>query len=136
MAGPLSNIPKDGCKWSIHAAETEWGMGRATIKAKLAQSGQSPDEHGFYTTLQLLNSIVGGDIKQQKLRETRARADFIELKNAKARDQFLDARDVRQAWESVFQTMKAEILGSGNLTPEQQDSLLNHLAGYQAPKTL
>jgi len=131
---PQSNIPSSGCKWSIYAIQAEWGINRASAKAKLVQSGQNPDENGFWTTLQVFNALTGGDIKEQKLRETRERADKLALQNARARDQFLDAKDVRRAWEEIFQVMRAEVLGNSDLTEAAQDSLLSHLAGYQIPK--
>jgi hypothetical protein len=129
----LTNVPKNGLRWSINAIEAEWGVNRSTAKAKLAQTGQTPDENGFWTTVQVFNALTGGDIKEQRLREVRERADKLAIANARARDQFLDARDVRKNLEEVFAVMRSEILGNPDLTEEAQDSLLSHLSGYSMP---
>lgn len=131
---PQTNIPSNGLKWSVYSIEAEWGVNRAHAKAKLVQSGQTPDENGFWSTLQVFNALSNlGDIKQQRLREVTERADNLAIKNAIARGQHLSALDCRRALEETFTLMKAEILGNSDLSEAAQDSLLSHLSGFPLP---
>ena len=132
-AAKQSNVPKNGLKWTYYSAESEWGTDRATIKAKLTQAGIQPDEDGFFTTLQLLAAMTGGDIRVERLRLTREQADHLAFVNARDRDQFLSADDVRRSLEEVFNVMRAEVLGNSDLSEAAQDSLLSHLSGYRIP---
>lgn len=82
--------------------------------------------------MQLYAGLIGGDIRAEKLRETRARALRLELANAEKQNRSLNAEEVYAGLERLLLTLKQEILGSSLSSPEQR-SLLSHLAEYRAP---
>src|SRR5690606_25257048 len=70
-------------KWSIHQAANELGVSRETIKRGLIQAGievSSEKSGNEFTTRQIFAAVAGGDLKAERIRETRARADLLELK--------------------------------------------------------
>jgi hypothetical protein len=119
-------------RWSLHSASREFQMDRETIARRLSEANQEVGSDGLYSSMQLLAAFMGGDIRQEKLRETRARALRLELQNAKEQNRSLNAEEVYQGLERLFVTLKQEVLGSA-LSPDAQRSLLSHLAEYKAP---
>lgn len=130
MAGlnPKTNIPPKKLKWTLKRAGVEFGFDPATIKRRLVASGAAPDADGCYGTLEIFNALAGGNIHAERLRECRERADNLELKNQQLRKELLPAGEVHQTLSQCFIDIKGEILGNGDLSLDQKESLLMRLA--------
>jgi hypothetical protein len=131
MAKSQSNISRDPLRWSIFKACKEFRCDKSTLAGKLTASGIKAGEDGFYSTHEIYSALSGNsssDIKAERLRECRERADNMELRNMKLRGELLPTAEVHQALAQAYLDIKSEILGYSDLSDEQKDSLLGRLS--------
>ena len=132
----MSNLPRESLRWSIYKGAIEFGCDKSTLANKLTAAGINPGEDGCYTTCDLHSALSGGsvgDLRSERKRESKARADYLELKNAKLRGELLPAVQVKEALEDLFRHLRAEIMGASGHTNDEKRSLLNQLAGFKIP---
>jgi hypothetical protein len=111
----------------VDAAERETGITRKTLQNRLAAAEIQAGEDGLFTTQQILVAVAGADIRQERLREVRARATNMELRNAERERRLLPAASVYHVLSQVYEVMQAELLSS-NLPIDLRNSLMSHLA--------
>lgn len=102
-------------KWTMQKAAAEFGVDAKTIKAGLVRNGieVKRGRGSSYTTRQICGAIYG-DIKGERLRETRARADLLELKR-KEREAILVPMDVaRRVLADVLVPARTELLAASS----------------------
>ena len=69
--------PAGGIKWTLLRAATEFGVARETLRRGLRQLAIDVETDATYTTKQIFTALAG-DLKTERIRETRARADLLE----------------------------------------------------------
>jgi hypothetical protein len=111
----------------------EFGLDRKTLSKQLSDAGISPGEDGCLSTVQIL-SFIGGDIKQQRLEESKARTELLRLKGKELRGEVVDGQELRRSLENLFTFLRQEILGNPDLTDQAKKSLLSHLEEYRPPR--
>jgi hypothetical protein len=134
MGSARSNIDKNPLRWSLLAAERELGHDKAYFHSRLVESNQECGPDGLWSSRQIFNSLLGGDINAEKLRTERARARNLELKNQEMENLLIPASEVYSGLEQLFAVLKAEILGNSNLDDDAKNSLLSHLSEFKAPR--
>jgi phage terminase Nu1 subunit (DNA packaging protein) len=107
-------------------------MDRLTITQRLAEAGEEVGEDGLFSTVQLIAALTGGDIHKERLRETRARARNLELRNQEKEGKSLNAEQVHECISRFVATVKHELLAS-SLNEHEKRSLLIHLSEFRAP---
>jgi len=103
-------------KWTLLAAQKEFGAHRDTLKAKLIQAGVKPDADDTYSTKQILIALQG-DYAAEKLRKVKEEADKLELENRRRRGELLDAAEVKSAIERICFIQRQNFMLSG-MPPE------------------
>ena len=100
-------------KWTIQKAAIEFGVDSKTIRSGLARNDVEVKKGrgSSYTTRQITAAIFG-DLKGERIRETRARADLLELKR-KERAAVLVPMDLaRKVVSDVLVPIRTELLAS------------------------
>jgi hypothetical protein len=126
MGRRQTNIGPEQLRWSLDAAERETGTSKKTFQTRLRDAEIQPGADGLFSTKQILLGITGSDIRQERLREVKARATNMELRNAEREKLLLPASSVRHVLEQTFLVMQAELLGS-DLPIDLRNSLMSHL---------
>jgi hypothetical protein len=128
-----SNVPRAPLRWSILVAAREFCLDRQTLTRRLAEGGFDTGPDGMWSTAQVARAVAGGDIHHERLRETRARAQHVELKNLRMQNELLPAAEVFEALEKLFVVLRQEVLGRSDLSEDAKRSLLSHLAEFKQP---
>jgi hypothetical protein len=135
VAKKHTNLPAESLRWSVPAIVREFNVNRQTLIKQLADAGITPAEDGCFSTVQILNSFIGGDIKSQRLEEGKARTELIRLKSGELRGDVVRLEDIKRPLESAFAFIRQEILGNSDLSDQSKKSLLSHLSDFKLPKS-
>ena len=98
-------------KWTLQKSSAEFGAARETIKAGLVRNGvevRKGRNHAF-TTKQILAAIFG-DLKAERTREARARADLLELKRREREAELVPLDEAKAAVSRVLVPLRTELL--------------------------
>jgi hypothetical protein len=104
-------------------------MHRDTLTKYLRREGIHPGPDGKFSTQEIVKGVYG-DLRSEQVRETRARADRLELELARERKQVIPAPRVLSFLENVFVAVKMKILGS-SLSELEQEKILNDLVSLK-----
>lgn len=98
-------------KWTIQRAATEFGVDAKTIRSGLARNevAVKKGRGSSYTTRQITAAIFG-DLKGERIRETRARADLLELKRKEREAQLVPMDVARKVLADVLTPLRTELL--------------------------
>jgi hypothetical protein len=100
----------------------------------LADAGIIPDaSDACFSTSQILCSFLGADLKQEKIKEAKARTEGILLKNKKLRGNVVEVKELERSLLNLFTFLRQEILGNADLTDQAKRSLLSHLKEFRPP---
>jgi len=69
-------------RWTLKSAAAEFGTTRETLKRGMRIAGI--DEDKTYATMDICRALFG-DLKGERIRETRARADLLEMESTRNR---------------------------------------------------
>src|SRR6516165_12283604 len=116
-------------RWTVMRAAAEFGMHRDTLTKYLRREGIHPGPDGKFSTQEIVKGVYG-DLRSEQVRETRARADKLELELAKERQQVIPAPRVFQFLENIFVAVKAKITSS-SLSDLEQERILNDLVSLK-----
>jgi hypothetical protein len=99
-------------KWSIKRAAAEFGVSAATIKRGLVASGIEVRRGvpGSYATRQVVAAIFG-DLKLERTREVRARADLLELERRALEGETMKVEEARAQIRSLLVPVRQAVLG-------------------------
>lgn len=93
--------------------------------------------HGQYVLRESVKSFVAHVHKKadhdmltaERIRQTKAQADLLDLKNAKAKSELLDAAEVEREWASVLRDLRAALLAVPSRVGSRLPSLTAHDIG-------
>jgi hypothetical protein len=88
-------------RWTVQRDSVEFGMHRDTLSKYLRREGIRPGPDGKYSTQEIVRAVYG-DLRTEHTRETRARADRLELELAKERRQVISAPRVLEFLEAGY----------------------------------
>jgi phage terminase Nu1 subunit (DNA packaging protein) len=78
--------------WTIHKAAIEWGVDDKSLAKWLANLGHEIKRGATFHTREITKAIAG-DLKAERIRETRARADALERENRVADGEIISLAD-------------------------------------------
>lgn len=109
--------------WTIHAASSEWGIDRRTLKKRMSEQGHDVTVEGReYTTRDISKAVhATGDLKAEKTRETKFRADLLELEHKEKLGELVSLSEVQRIMSETFQPIRDLI----NQLPSQVGSRCN-----------
>ena len=116
-------------RWTVGMASAEFDLDPKTLRKRLRAAGITAGDDGRYSTAQLVQA-VSGDLRYEQTRETRARADRLEMELAKERGEVIHRERVFQFLENIFIAVKMKILGS-SLSELEKEKILNDLVGLR-----
>ena len=114
----------DVVKWTVEKASREFGLNPKTLRKRIASIGIAPAFDGRDYTTQQIASAVFGDIEGERLREIRAKADGLELENARKRGEWVEAAVFVREYHRVLIAMRQTIMNSKLTETEKHDVLL------------
>ena len=120
---------KGPIRWTIQRASVEFGLHRETLAKYLRREGVQPGSDGKFSTQDICRGVFG-DLTGEKTRETRARADLLEIELAKERQQLIRVQNVFGLLEGSFIAIRERILGS-HLSRAEQEDILRQLVALQ-----
>lgn len=95
-------------KAAIKTYATELGVHRDTLKKKLtAHMERTPKPREMFSPRQIFEALRPTDLKSEQIRETRERADKLELHNAEKREELLPRDAVEKIIHHRFGLMVA-----------------------------
>ena len=95
-------------RWTMPEAASEFGLDPATLAKRIKANSIEPGTDGKWSTVQICSAVFG-HIDSEKLRETRHKANLLELQERQMRRQLLDAADVGRAWEAIVIAIRQAI---------------------------
>ena len=95
--------------WTISRAALEFGLERQTLRRRLADTQQTPDAKGRFTTRQICRAAFG-DLHAERLRKTIAERRLAEAAAGQRERELLSARNVVRAWDWTLQTARSRWL--------------------------
>jgi hypothetical protein len=126
----LSNLPRDRgrhlprLRWTITQAASEFPVAHNTLADRIRKGGFEPGEDGKWSTAQICAAIFG-DLRGEQTRETKARADKLEIQNLKTLGLVLDKDVVQNFCTGFGMILRKEILASSMTEEEKDESLAN-----------
>lgn len=108
--------------WTIHAASAEWGVDRRTLKKRITDLGHDTSEGKEYHTREISKAVhQTADLKAEKTRETKFRADLLELEHKQKLGELVPLTEVQRIISETFQPIRDLI----NQLPSQVGSRCN-----------
>ncbi|MCL5098504.1 MAG: hypothetical protein M1608_13435, partial [Candidatus Omnitrophica bacterium] len=68
-------------KWTLYQAAREWNIDRQTLAKRLSEAGVTVGRGRKYHTREVTAAIVGR-LESEKIRETKARANLLEIEQS------------------------------------------------------
>lgn len=116
-------------RWGVELAASEFGINPRTVSSRIKTTGIIPGDDGKFSTKQIAAAVFG-DIDGERLRETRAKADGLELENQRKRGEVIYVAEFVREYHSVLIGMKQIIMNS-KLKEEDKNEILGNLARIQ-----
>lgn len=108
--------------WTTHSAAPEWDINVKTLRRMLAAAGHDLNEKKNFTTPEISRAVhAAGDLKSEKTRETKFRADLLELEHKQKLGDLVTLADVQRMMTETFQPIRDLI----NQLPSQVASRCN-----------
>jgi len=123
-----SNVPQnEPLRWNVEVGGRELGLANATLRKALNKSGAIPDEHGCFSTRQLIAAVFGA-IDLEKLRTQEQITRKYQLDNAIVEASVVRKDELMKVLGAVADAMTSRIRAS-ELSRHAQDDLLRDIAG-------
>lgn len=113
-------------RWTVQSAASEFGINPRTVASRLKVAGIVSGQDGLFSTVDIHRAICG-DIDRERLRETREKANKLELENAVSRGELMDLQDLARRYEPIYAQIRQTIIAS-TLSDNDKDALLTALA--------
>jgi hypothetical protein len=111
-------------RWTISRAAGEFPVTSKTLAERIRKAGIEPGEDGKFSTDQICRACFG-DLRGEQTRETKARADKLEIQNLKTLGLVLDKDVVQNFCTGFGMILRKEILASSMTDEEKDESLSN-----------
>jgi hypothetical protein len=128
MSSKIGNVITPA-RWSLKAAELEFGLTAETISHRLRDAREKPDISGAYSTSQILRGLYGDSHAEERRQETRQRRIHWEIRNQVMRAELLDRELLTQALSRIFGAISALIV-SAPIPKQVKDDLLQNISTY------
>ena len=89
-------------------AASEFDIHAATLAKRIKTAGIEPGTDGKWSTVQICAAVFG-DMDSEKLRETRHKANLLELEEKEKRRQLVPIDDVGRVWDSVVIALRQAV---------------------------
>lgn len=91
--------------WTATNAAKEFGVSRETVLRGLRAIGHDTTKGKEYPT-KTIHQALAGDLKAEKIRETRARADLLELERREKEGDIISVAEAKQHQSAVLSTIR------------------------------
>ncbi len=121
-------------EWTQDRACKEFGINPKTLSGRLTRAGIPGTRKGMkfvFTTKEIATAIFG-DLELARIRETLAKAEEVEKRNAESDGTLVDIDDFCRAYETIAVEM-VRIIRTAGLSETAEDALLTKLS--EAHKT-
>lgn len=95
-------------RWTLDNAGSEFGCDSKTLASRMKRAGISPGKDGKFSTREIAAAVFG-DIESEKFRETRHRANLLELEEQEKRRESIPTGQVVEAWSAIVIAIKQAI---------------------------
>ncbi len=95
-------------RWTMPQAASEFDIHAATLAKRIKTAGIEPGTDGKWSTVQICAAVFG-DMDSEKLRETRHKANLLELEEKEKRRQLVPIDDVGRVWDSVVIALRQAV---------------------------
>jgi hypothetical protein len=112
-------------RWRINRAASEFRIDDETLSKRLKALGVTPGPDGMFCTYDIARAATG-DLQRERIRETRHRANLLQLQEGKARGEMLDAEAVCQVWASYLVHVR-QIVRHSELSEARKRDILEQL---------
>ena len=99
-------------KWTIRNAAMEWGVSMETVTRGLRGNGlHDVGKRGRTYTTREIDSAIHGDIDAERLRETRARADLLEIDRRERERELMPRSEVEGYFAECWLPIRQHLMG-------------------------
>ena len=95
-------------RWTMSEAASEFDLHAATLAKRIKTAGIEPSTDGKWSTVQICAAVFG-DMDSEKLRETRHKANLLELEEKEKRRQLVPIDDVGRTWDAVVIALRQAV---------------------------
>lgn len=96
-------------KMTCNEAAKEFGMSPAALKRHLVQAGQDTERGKKFTIREILRAVQG-DLKAEKTRETRERANLLELERMEKEGELMPVEEAQKLIRNAFVPVRQRLL--------------------------
>lgn len=96
-------------RWTVSKAATEWGLDRRTLTARLKAAGLDAHKSKTFHTREISRAILG-DLGAEKVRETRERANLLELERAELEKRLVPLDQVQAMISNTLLPVRQRLL--------------------------
>ena len=95
-------------RWTMSEAASEFDLHAATLAKRIKTAGIEPSKDGKWSTVQICAAVFG-DMDSEKLRETRHKANLLEIEEKEKRRMVVSIDDVGRTWDAVVIALRQAI---------------------------
>ena len=111
-----------GIRWTATKAASEFGHDPKTVSARIKTGGIVAGADKKFSTKQIVAAVFG-DLEGERLREVHARADGLEIDNARKRGELLSVQETRQFWGRVLVRLNGQVKNDRRIPQELRDQI-------------
>jgi hypothetical protein len=110
-------------RWTVQQAAGEFPINHKTLAERIRKAGIEPGPDRKFSTAQICQAAFG-DLRGEQTRETKARADKLEIQNLKTLGLVIDKEVVEQFCVGFGVLLRRQILACTSMDDEQKDECL------------
>jgi hypothetical protein len=95
-------------RWTLENAGSEFGCDSKTLASRIKRAGITAGKDGMFSTRDIAAAVFG-DIESEKLRETRHRANLLEIEEQEKRRESIPAAQVLELWSATVIALKQAV---------------------------
>lgn len=113
-------------RWEVTQASVEFDLHKATLSKRLKTAGIEPGRDGKFSTKQICAAVFG-DMDGEKLRETRHRANLLEIEEKEKRQELVAAAAVEKVWRSYLVAVRQHVKNHQRIPDDLKSEILLEL---------
>lgn len=118
--------PHSAIRWTLETAAREFEIAPRTLSKRITSSGIVGGDDLKFSTKQICAAVFG-DMDGEKLRETRHRANLLEIEEKEKRQELVAAAAVEKVWRSYLVAVRQHVKNHQRIPDDLKSEILLEL---------